>query len=234
MREAKDSELKRVEKDPISEAFSDITECLADLLSSSTSGEKSRGRSTARKFMRTLAPEMSESNRIRALFASLEASTLSQTPELGLLSLPERKRVLAAFELARRYRFYSEAGRKSHLYDMDALEKEALQTISPHWRNRSSEWLGFVPVYPKKIGNLCVAAVGVRTHVNIDPMELFARILVLRPRAIFLFHNHPSGDLTPSAPDYELTERVDEMCKKLGLKLLSHWIVSGPHEKRIP
>ena len=234
MREAKATQSKEVARvnAPIT-APSDITECLAALMDSSKTGANLRGRRLAKRLMGTLAPEMNESNRIRALFSSLEASTLSHTPELELLNPLEKRRILAAFELARRYRYYNDALRKSHLYDLDVMEKDALQAVTPHWRNLSSEWLGFVPVYQKRAGDLCVAAVGVRTHVNVDPMELFARILVLRPRAVVLFHNHPSGDLTPSPQDYDLTARVDEMCKKLGLKLLSHWIVSGPHERRI-
>jgi DNA repair protein RadC len=71
---------------------------------------------------------------------------------------------------------------------------------------------------------------GARTHVNLDPAELFARILALRPRGVFLFHNHPSGILTPSQEDLDLTHTIREISEKFGIQLLGHWIVSAQSE----
>jgi DNA repair protein RadC len=95
------------------------------------------------------------------------------------------------------------------------------------------EWLGFVPYYRStELGDLCVVERGVRTHVNIDPAELFARLLALRPLGYFLVHNHPSGNTTPSEQDFELTRRVGQLSKQLGIHQLGHWIVA-PHEERL-
>jgi DNA repair protein RadC len=70
----------------------------------------------------------------------------------------------------------------------------------------------------------------VRTHVNIEPIELFARVLALRPHGFILIHNHPSGDLTPSLPDQEITDRVAQLARPFGIKMLGHWIVSARGE----
>jgi DNA repair protein RadC len=70
----------------------------------------------------------------------------------------------------------------------------------------------------------------VRTHVNVEPSELFARVLALRPRGFFLFHNHPSGTLSASGPDLHLTQRVKSTAQQLGLDFLGHWIVTAQGE----
>ena len=39
------------------------------------------------------------------------------------------------------------------------------------------------------------------------------------------FHNHPSGDTTPSQQDLQLTNRLYEAGELLGIKLLDHLII---------
>jgi DNA repair protein RadC len=43
---------------------------------------------------------------------------------------------------------------------------------------------------------------------------------------IILAHNHPSGDITPSAEDRAVTSRIVEAATMLGLRMLDHLIVS--------
>jgi DNA repair protein RadC len=69
--------------------------------------------------------------------------------------------------------------------------------------------------------------------VNIDPAELFARVLALRPHGFYLFHNHPSGDLSPSPADIDLTRQVQRVSEQLGIRLLGHGIVSSREERWI-
>jgi DNA repair protein RadC len=45
--------------------------------------------------------------------------------------------------------------------------------------------------------------------------------------AIILVHNHPSGTMTPSAPDDNLTRRVVEICKVIDVTVQDHVII-GP------
>ncbi|MDF9829940.1 DNA repair protein RadC [Parabacteroides sp. PF5-6] len=43
---------------------------------------------------------------------------------------------------------------------------------------------------------------------------------------IILFHNHPSGNLAPSAQDDQLTQRLQQSAKLMNLSLLDHIIIS--------
>lgn len=43
--------------------------------------------------------------------------------------------------------------------------------------------------------------------------------------AMIVYHNHPSGNPEPSEQDIELTKRLKEACKIMGITLLDHLIV---------
>lgn len=47
----------------------------------------------------------------------------------------------------------------------------------------------------------------------------------LEASAMILFHNHPSGDTSPSEFDIELTETFEKGGKLLGIKVLDHIII---------
>lgn len=43
--------------------------------------------------------------------------------------------------------------------------------------------------------------------------------------AMIVYHNHPSGNPKPSEQDIELTQKLKEACKIMGISLLDHLIV---------
>jgi len=60
----------------------------------------------------------------------------------------------------------------------------------------------------------------------VDPKIIFALALKTNASGIILAHNHPSGNLSPSHCDEELTRRISEVGRLLEIKLLDHLIVS--------
>ena len=52
------------------------------------------------------------------------------------------------------------------------------------------------------------------------------RALELSASAVILVHNHPSGDPTPSRADVEMTRRIVESAKDLGIVVHDHVIVA--------
>jgi DNA repair protein RadC len=62
-------------------------------------------------------------------------------------------------------------------------------------------------------------------HAPVYPREVVRRALELGASAIILAHNHPSGDPTPSGADIEITRRVVEACKALGIAVHDHIVV---------
>lgn len=72
-----------------------------------------------------------------------------------------------------------------------------------------------------------VAAVGSLTACIVHPREVFAPLIRDRAAATILIHNHPSGDPSPSAEDLELTERLTQAGRLLGIIVLDHLVVGN-------
>jgi DNA repair protein RadC len=60
----------------------------------------------------------------------------------------------------------------------------------------------------------------------VHPREVFREAAASAAAAIILFHNHPSGDPTPSADDFELTTRMVEAGGIMGIDVLDHIILA--------
>jgi DNA repair protein RadC len=175
---------------------------------------------------------LTESEAEHALFHGLEIGQHGQLPGLLGLRAEEKARILSALEIGRRFALHRERmrtipRRPSGRAALKPYGSRALEKIPLSWRQEPREWLGFVPIFRNGlVGEFGVTELGQRTHVNTDPAELFARILAFRPRGFYLFHNHPSGNLSISDADAELTRRVGSLGQRLNTPLLGHAIVT--------
>ena len=57
------------------------------------------------------------------------------------------------------------------------------------------------------------------------PREVFRKAIDLGASSIILAHNHPSGDVRPSMDDINLTRRMVDAGKILGINVLDHFVV---------
>lgn len=173
-----------------------------------------------------------------AFFTALEARGDGFLKTISGLGPANRARLLVAFEMGRRYSLYrSKRSEPTSSPDSPSeIAAKALKQVSQENRSSPHEWFGFIPIHRSgRLGDLCMVERGIRTHVNFDPAELFARLLALRPKGFILCHNHPSGSLVASKQDYLLTQTIEDLSLQLGLILLGHWIVTshGEHWLRL-
>lgn len=70
-----------------------------------------------------------------------------------------------------------------------------------------------------------VQQTGTVDHTPAYPREVVRRALELSATAIILVHNHPSGDPAPSRADIEMTHRIVETARPLGLLVHDHVII---------
>jgi len=71
-----------------------------------------------------------------------------------------------------------------------------------------------------------IISVGTTDRLYVRIGESFKPVIKSCGSAIFLVHNHPSGSLTPSSEDMELTRRVAEAGLLLGYAVVDHVIIS--------
>lgn len=69
-------------------------------------------------------------------------------------------------------------------------------------------------------------AIGGQAEVEIRLAELLRSALVSGAIGVIVSHNHPSGDLSPSEADRELTRRIVAGCQAVGIRLLDHVITT--------
>jgi len=60
----------------------------------------------------------------------------------------------------------------------------------------------------------------------VHPREIFAEALKQNAASVILVHNHPSGDAEPSQDDLEITKRILEAGKIMGIDVLDHVIIT--------
>lgn len=59
----------------------------------------------------------------------------------------------------------------------------------------------------------------------VHPREVFKEAFRRSAASIICIHNHPSGDPTPSREDIEVTKRLAESGKIIGIDVLDHLII---------
>lgn len=74
-----------------------------------------------------------------------------------------------------------------------------------------------IGVFEVSHGNVNSSIFGVR--------EIFQKALLANAVSIIVMHNHPSGDPSPSREDIEVTKRLVEAGKIIGVNVLDHIIV---------
>ncbi len=72
-----------------------------------------------------------------------------------------------------------------------------------------------------------VVAEGTVTVNTVYPRELVKAALARNASALVLAHNHPSGALTPSRQDEELTRSLHLVCSFMHISLLDHLIIGA-------
>ena len=61
----------------------------------------------------------------------------------------------------------------------------------------------------------------------VHPRDVFREAVRRNVAAVVCFHNHPSGDLSPSSDDMALTGRLSKAGDILGIQVLDHLIIDA-------
>jgi len=70
-----------------------------------------------------------------------------------------------------------------------------------------------------------IITIGTLNQSLVHPREVFAPAIEKRAASIIVAHNHPSGILKASPEDINVTKRLKEAGKILGIELLDHIIL---------
>ncbi|MEW6020276.1 MAG: DNA repair protein RadC [Pseudomonadota bacterium] len=166
-------------------------------------------------------PELSDD--VFGLFAGRASTPVSAAEIAGACRLPEpeARRLHAAIELGRRL-LLPEEGPGPIRSPRDACRAAAAI--------RSQDREHFLVLY-LNARNVMIrqetVSVGSLNANIVHPREVFRPAIIHGAASVILAHNHPSGDVSPSREDLNLTERLVEAGRLLGIEVLDHLIVSG-------
>ena len=71
-----------------------------------------------------------------------------------------------------------------------------------------------------------VIFIGTLNQSLVHPREIFRPAILDNSAGIIISHNHPSGTLSASRADVQITQRLKEVAKLVGIELLDHVIIS--------
>jgi DNA repair protein RadC len=72
-----------------------------------------------------------------------------------------------------------------------------------------------------------VASIGSLNSSIVHPREVFKAAILSNAASIIIMHNHPSGDPVQSQEDVNITKRLKEAGKIIGIELLDHIIIGS-------
>jgi DNA repair protein RadC len=164
------------------------------------------------------------SNRLLTNFEGLrllKEATLDEITAIKGIGKAKAIQVLAAVEIGRRISNLSyddryiirspEDGANYVMNDMRFLAQEHFVCL---YLNTKNQVLHKKTVF---IGSLNASIV--------HPREVFKEALRRSSASVICLHNHPSGDPTPSREDIEVTKRLVEAGKIIGIEILDHLII---------
>ncbi|QCJ45592.1 DNA repair protein RadC (plasmid) [Bacillus sp. S3] len=130
---------------------------------------------------------------------------------LGLAGLMNR------FKLENKYIVRSPEDAAKYFSDMSILDQEQIEVI---FLNTKNVVLGRKTIFKGSLNATIV-----------HPREIFREALKIGAASIIVAHQHPSGDPSPSKEDIEVTRRLTEVGKIMGIDCLDHIIIG--HNKFI-
>ena len=87
----------------------------------------------------------------------------------------------------------------------------------------------FVALYldgSHRVASYSIVSIGSANQALVHPREVFQRAVLVGATAIAIAHNHPSGDITPSSEDRNVTVKIRDAGKILGITVLDHVIIT--------
>ena len=144
--------------------------------------------------------------------------TLKKLCEIHGLGVAKASQILASVELSKRYLI-----RSNKRITSAAEVYEELKAFS----SKSQEhFLTITLDGASHIINTRTVFIGTLNQSLVHPREVFSDAIADRAAGIIIAHNHPSGTLEASRADIQITQRLKEVSKLVGIELLDHVILS--------
>lgn len=132
-------------------------------------------------------------------------------------------RLLAAIELGRRALF----GDRRHRPQLRSTDDIAGYLL-PRYSGFSVERVGVLLLDQRqRVIRSTILSTGTIEGSVSHPRDIFRVAMLAAASRVVVFHNHPSGDPTPSEADHLVTRRLAQAGELMGMDLMDHIILAG-------
>lgn len=163
------------------------------------------------------------SQRILSQYNIKQLSQANVTQLMGIYGIKEGKaaQITACFEIARRLESFNE-----EVKPKINTPEDVYRLIYPRMREQKKECFIELCLDTKnQIIKEDTISVGSLNANIVHPREVFKTALAESAAHIIVVHNHPSGDPAPSKEDIEITRKLVETGKIMGIDVLDHVII---------
>lgn len=159
------------------------------------------------------------SKEIVALMESdFSALSLKKLCEVHGLGLAKASQIIASIELSKRYLIRSNKRITS--------AQDVYEELKEFSTKQQEYFLCITLDGASRILNTRTVFIGTLNQSLVHPREVFSDAISDRAAGIIVAHNHPSGTLEASRADIQITDRLKEVSKLVGIELLDHVILA--------
>ena len=146
------------------------------------------------------------------------ADDFARVPGIGRVRAVQ---LVAALELGRRTLAHAPSARL-----LIRGPEDAARYLMPRFGSRGVEQFGIMLLDGRhRVIRTTVLSIGTLNSSIVEPRDVFREAAIGGAAAIVIFHNHPSGDPTPSPDDVVLTRRMVAAGTLLGIEVVDHLIL---------
>lgn len=163
--------------------------------------------------------------KLLAQFGSLQKLSEASIEELSFvrgIGLAKAAQIKAAVEMGRRISSQVPAYKKKELLNPEKVFK----LVRSKLKDYSKEHFYLIALDSRN-WSIHEVSLGTLNSSIVHPREAFAEAIKNKAASVIIAHNHPSGDPEPSRDDLEITKRLVEAGKILGIEVVDHIIVAG-------
>ena len=149
---------------------------------------------------------------------NFENISLESLRSIKGMSLAKSSKIISAIEISKRFLTKDE-----HIIK----KAEDVLSLVSEIRDKKQEYFICITLDgASRLINRRTITIGTLNASLVHPREVFADALVDRAAGVIFVHNHPSGNTEPSQEDIEITHRLTESGKILGIEIVDHIIVT--------
>ncbi len=157
-------------------------------------------------------------------FGSLQKLSEASIEELSSvkgIGLAKAGQIKAAFEIGRRLSIQTPSYKKKEL----ANPEKVFKLVKSRLKDYTKEHFYLIALDSRN-WSIHEVSLGTLNANLVHPREAFAEAIKSKAASVIFVHNHPSGDPEPSEDDLEITKRLVESGKILGIEVVDHIIIT--------